>query len=257
MEERQLQQRDWQRERPFLLTLAIRACPSVTDIPLKSSVSPHLSSSHLGAEPELQKPPCARAAAPARSVQGPSTDPVGTTRFWLGWTLLCCCLLHLKGTGVGKAGGAARKAEGSAGKQVTKGALGGGGSSSLQCGGCQQCWGGGVPPQQNQVLQLGKQREQICLAALESPRNKTVFRAGCFPQESSTGHCGGGLLGRGEEEGWGLPVPPPSSPAGSGAQPPADKCVESEVIYVRRRQEGQTVGGQEMLGGRGEHREFS
>lgn len=31
--------RDGQRERPFLLTLAIRAFPSVTDIPLKSSCS--------------------------------------------------------------------------------------------------------------------------------------------------------------------------------------------------------------------------
>lgn len=31
--------RDWRRERPFLLTLAIRAFPSVTDIPLKSSGS--------------------------------------------------------------------------------------------------------------------------------------------------------------------------------------------------------------------------
>lgn len=38
--ERRLQQGDWQRERPFLLTLAVRAFPSVTDIPLKSSVSP-------------------------------------------------------------------------------------------------------------------------------------------------------------------------------------------------------------------------
>lgn len=45
VEERQLQQGGWQRERHFLHTLAIRAFPSMTDIPLKSC----LTSSHLGA----------------------------------------------------------------------------------------------------------------------------------------------------------------------------------------------------------------
>lgn len=40
VEERQLQQGDWQRERNFLLTLAVRAFPSVTGVPLKFSVSP-------------------------------------------------------------------------------------------------------------------------------------------------------------------------------------------------------------------------
>lgn len=45
VEERQLQQGGWQRERHFPLTLAVRAFPSVTGSPLKSSVT----SSHLGA----------------------------------------------------------------------------------------------------------------------------------------------------------------------------------------------------------------
>lgn len=40
VEERQLQLGAWQRERHFLLTLAVRAFPSVTGLPLKSSVSP-------------------------------------------------------------------------------------------------------------------------------------------------------------------------------------------------------------------------
>lgn len=86
-EEKRLQQGDWQRERPFLLTLAVRAFLSVTDVPLKSSVSPHLASSHLGAEQGLQKPPSAQAAwpaAPARFVQGPSTGPADTAVFQLG-----------------------------------------------------------------------------------------------------------------------------------------------------------------------------
>lgn len=42
-EERWLHWGDWQRERPFLLTLAVRAFPSMTDVPLKSC----LASSHL------------------------------------------------------------------------------------------------------------------------------------------------------------------------------------------------------------------
>lgn len=57
VEERQLQQGDWQRERHFLLTLAVRAFPSVTGVPLKSSVSPlHTSVRGKG---------CTRAARPA------------------------------------------------------------------------------------------------------------------------------------------------------------------------------------------------
>lgn len=57
VEERQLQQGGWQRERHFLLTLADRAFPSVTGVPLKSSVSPlHTSVRGRG---------CAQAAWPA------------------------------------------------------------------------------------------------------------------------------------------------------------------------------------------------
>lgn len=87
MEERWLQRGDWQRKRPFLLTLAIRAFPSVTDVPLKSSVLPRLASSHLSGEQGLQKPPFAQAAwpaAPARFMQGPSTGPADTAVFQLG-----------------------------------------------------------------------------------------------------------------------------------------------------------------------------
>lgn len=67
VEERQLQQRGWQRERRFLLTLAVRAFPSVRDIPLKSSVSPlHTSvrgrgcpwAAWQGFEPGTQHRPC-------------------------------------------------------------------------------------------------------------------------------------------------------------------------------------------------------
>lgn len=87
MEERWLQQGDWQREMPFLLALAVRAFPSVTDVPLKSPVLPHLASSHLSVEQGLQKPPSTQAAWPAASawfVQGPSTGPADTAVFQLG-----------------------------------------------------------------------------------------------------------------------------------------------------------------------------
>lgn len=83
-EERWLQRGDQQRQRPFLLTSAVRAFPSMTDIPLKSS---RLASSHLGAEQGPQKPPSAQAArpaAPARFVQAPSTGPADTAVFQLG-----------------------------------------------------------------------------------------------------------------------------------------------------------------------------
>lgn len=86
MEERRLQRGDWQRKRPFLLTLAVRAFPSVTDVPLKSSVSPCLSSLHLGVEQGLQKPSSTRAACPAaavRFVQGRSRGPADTMVFQL------------------------------------------------------------------------------------------------------------------------------------------------------------------------------
>lgn len=70
VEERQLQQGGWQRERHFLLTLAVRALPSVTGVPLKSSVSPlHTSERGRG---------CARVAwpaAPAGFVPGTMAGP--------------------------------------------------------------------------------------------------------------------------------------------------------------------------------------
>lgn len=90
VEERQLQQGGWQRERHFLLTLAVKAFPSVTGVPLKSSVSPlHTSARGRGCTQT------AWPAAPAGFVPGTQHRPCSHGRISAGlWepALLSRCL---------------------------------------------------------------------------------------------------------------------------------------------------------------------
>lgn len=76
VEERQLQQGGWQRERHFLLTLAVGAFPSVTGDPLKSC----LTSSHLAAGQGLHPGRiCTRNAARALQPRQDLSLAVGTS----------------------------------------------------------------------------------------------------------------------------------------------------------------------------------